>query len=54
MPTYEYRCDKCKKRFTVIESISQHDRKRKSCPKCKSRKVSQIFTPFYAKTIKKS
>ena len=54
MPTYEYRCDKCNKRFTVVKSISEHDRGRPSCPKCKSRKVRQVFSPFYAKTIKKS
>lgn len=54
MPTYEYRCDKCNKHFTVVKSISEHDRRRQSCPKCKSRKVKQVLAPFYAKTIKKS
>ncbi|MBI4502117.1 MAG: zinc ribbon domain-containing protein [Gemmatimonadetes bacterium] len=54
MPTYEYRCDKCGKQFSRIESISTHGRKKASCPKCKSAKVSRVFTPFYAKTVKKS
>jgi putative FmdB family regulatory protein len=56
MPTYEYRCDKCGKEFTRIESISTHGRKKIPCPnpKCKSTHVSQVFTPFYAKTVKKS
>jgi putative FmdB family regulatory protein len=54
MPTYEYRCDKCNKRFAVVKSISEHDSKRQRCPKCKSLKVRQVLTPFYAKTIKKS
>lgn len=54
MPTYEYVCGKCRKRFSVIKSISEHDRRQPMCPKCKSRKVTQIFTPFYAKTVKKS
>jgi putative FmdB family regulatory protein len=56
MPTYEYRCDKCGKDFTRIESIATHGRKKAACPnpKCKSTSVSQVFTPFYAKTVKKS
>jgi putative FmdB family regulatory protein len=54
MPTYEYECSKCHKHFTVIKSIAEHERKRPTCPKCKSRKVEQVLTPFYAKTVKKS
>jgi putative FmdB family regulatory protein len=54
MPTYEYRCDKCGKRFSMVHSISQHGRKRPACPKCKSAKVEQVFSAFFAKTAKKS
>ena len=54
MPTYDYRCEKCGQRFSQIESISAHGRVRSKCPKCKSVKVVQVFTPFYAKTVKKS
>lgn len=54
MPTYEYRCEKCGKEFSRIESIVAHGRKRPACPKCKSAKVTQIFSTFYAKTVKKS
>lgn len=54
MPTYEYRCDKCGKKFVLVQSIAQHDRKRASCPKCKSARVAQLFSPFYAQTAKKS
>ena len=54
MPTYEYRCEKCGTRFTRIEAIQSHGRKKAACPKCKSANVSQVFTPFYAKTVKKS
>lgn len=54
MPTYDYQCDKCQKRFSRTESMSKHGRKRPACPKCKSTKVSQVFSPFYAKTVKKS
>ena len=54
MPTYEYRCGECGKQFTRLERISQHGRKRPACPKCKSAKVSQVPSPFFAKTGKKS
>ena len=54
MPTYEYRCEKCGKRFSVVQAITAHGRKRPACPKCKSVKVEQIFSAFFAKTTKKS
>ncbi len=54
MPTYDYRCEKCGKRFSRIEAILTHGRKKVTCPKCKSAAVAQVFTPFYAKTVKKS
>lgn len=53
MPTYEYRCLGCKKRFTRVEKMTEHSRRR-ACPKCGSRKIEQVFSPFYAKTVKKS
>ena len=54
MPTYEYRCDKCGKRFTRTERMSQHGRRRPACPKCKSTKVAPVLFSFYAKTAHKS
>ncbi len=54
MPRYEYQCEKCHKRFLRIERIAEHARVRPSCPKCKSKKTAQVFSPFYAKTVKKS
>ena len=54
MPTYEYKCDKCGKRFSLVQSISSHGSKPAVCPKCKSRKVTQLLAPFFAKTAKKS
>jgi hypothetical protein len=38
----------------MVHSISQHGRKRPACPKCKSAKVEQVFSAFFAKTAKKS
>ncbi len=53
MPTYEYRCEKCRARFSRVETISQHGKPPK-CPKCGSAKVVQIFSSFFAKTGRKS
>ena len=54
MPSYEYACKECKKNFTLILTVSEHDKKRIACPKCKSRKVEQQFGSFFAVTSKKS
>jgi putative FmdB family regulatory protein len=54
MPTYEYRCDKCGKRFALVHSMAWHSRKHPSCPKCRSARVTQLFSPFHAQTAKKS
>jgi len=54
MPIYEYRCTKCRKRFSQQEGIAEHGRKRPACPKCKSRAVEQVYSPFFAKTVRKS
>jgi len=54
MPSYDYTCKQCKKTFTITLTISEHDKKRVACPKCKSRKVEQQFGSFFAVTAKKS
>ncbi|MCH7874794.1 MAG: zinc ribbon domain-containing protein [Gemmatimonadetes bacterium] len=55
MPTYQYFCDNCRHRFKRVESISAHEQHRKpACPKCRSKRVSRVFSGFYPKTGKKS
>jgi len=54
VPTYAYICKKCGKEYEVVQTMSEHGRKKPACPKCKSRSVDQVFTPFLAKTSKKS
>jgi putative FmdB family regulatory protein len=54
MPIYEYRCTTCRKRFTVSMPISRHGRTRPACPKCGSKAVAQVFSAFFAKTVRKS
>jgi putative FmdB family regulatory protein len=54
MPIYEYRCTKCDARFSQQESIEEHGRKRPACPECQSDAVEQVFSAFFAKTVRKS
>jgi putative FmdB family regulatory protein len=54
MPTYEFFCETCKKKFEVILSISEYEKKSVRCPKCKGKKVSQQVVSFQTITSKKS
>ena len=54
MPTYEYQCEKCRKRFTVVQAMSARAARAPACPKCKSRATRQLLSAFYAKTVRKS
>ena len=42
MPIYEYECDKCGHAFEREQSIS--DPPVKTCPKCRSRKVTKLIS----------
>jgi len=54
VPTYEYRCQDCGHKFVEVLSLSEHEKHKPQCPKCKSRKVEQVFGEFYAKTSRKA
>ena len=54
MPTYEFKCEKCKKRFSLMMTISEYENKKIRCPKCKSVRVKQQITSFEAITSNKS
>ncbi len=54
MPTYDFRCGGCRKKYTLTMSMSERDRKRIKCPKCGSSKKEQVISPFFAKTSRKS
>jgi len=54
MPIYEFVCESCKKRFSVTQSISEYEKNKPRCPKCKSRRVKQLISSFQTKTSKKS
>jgi putative FmdB family regulatory protein len=54
MPTYEFVCENCKHSFSLFLKISAYEKKKFSCPKCKSKKVKQLLTAFQTITAKKS
>ncbi|MBI5543419.1 MAG: zinc ribbon domain-containing protein [Deltaproteobacteria bacterium] len=35
MPEYEFFCSTCKKPFTALMHVKEHDKKVEPCPKCK-------------------
>jgi putative FmdB family regulatory protein len=54
MPSYDYRCQKCNKKFTALLSIGEHDAGKVKCPKCGEKNVKQLMTTFQVKTSRKS
>jgi putative FmdB family regulatory protein len=54
VPTYEYRCLDCDHKFIEVLTVSEHEKHKAKCPKCKSEKVEQVFSDFYAKTSRKA
>lgn len=54
MPTYDFRCGGCGKKFSLTMSISERGRKRIKCPKCGGAKAEAVFSNFFAKTSRKS
>jgi putative FmdB family regulatory protein len=54
VPTYQYRCRECGKSFERTETISEHENAKVRCPKCNSKKVTQVPGRVYVVTTKKS
>jgi putative FmdB family regulatory protein len=54
MPLYEFLCEKCRKPFELTMTISEHEKARPKCPKCKGTKVVAQLGGFMAQTAKKS
>lgn len=54
MPDYEFRCQKCKKKFTEKLTFQQYDQHKVKCPKCGSTTVEPVVHATFAKTSKKS
>jgi putative FmdB family regulatory protein len=54
MPIYDYKCLACNKKFSLVLTVEQHEKKRVKCPSCHSSKVEQQIAAFFAVTSKKS
>jgi putative FmdB family regulatory protein len=54
MPTYQFRCEKCGKKFERTETISERESGKSKCPKCGSKKVTVVPGRVYVVTSKKS
>jgi len=57
MPTYEFRCEKCKKVFEEIWSLEEYDKRikeKRKCPRCTSTRVIRSLSTVQVKTSKKS
>ncbi len=54
MPTYSYRCEKCRKKFDLQMTIAVHDKGSTKCPKCGSRSIRQQIASIGVITSKKS
>jgi putative FmdB family regulatory protein len=55
MPEYAFYCRLCKKPFSAVMTIAQHDHGVAPCPKCKQRRnVEKRLAAAYVVTRKKS
>lgn len=54
MPSYDYRCTECNRKFSLTMTVTEYEKKKVKCPKCGSKKVEQRLASFYAVTSKKS
>ena len=54
MPRYEFVCEKCKKPFELIMTISEREKGEVKCPKCKGSEVVPQLGTFMTQTSKKS
>ncbi len=55
MPTYEYRCTKCGRKYEVFMTFAEHEKQPKTkCPKCMTKDVEQLPAQFQVVTSKKT
>ena len=54
MPHYEFFCHACKKTFSKILALADHEEGGVACPHCGSHKIEQRWSAFSAITSRKS
>ena len=52
MPRYEYHCEACacNRKVTLRLSVTRHENARQACPKCGSKKLTQLIRSFLTHT----
>ncbi len=43
MPLYEYRCEECKRKFSLLVGVTKVKAKQ-ACPRCGSRKLTKLIS----------
>ena len=55
MPNYEFYCSRCKKLFSALMSVREHDEKAAECPECRqTSEVVKCLASVHVVTSKKS
>ncbi len=55
MPVYDFYCRRCRKPFTAVMHVSEHDAGVAKCPKCEKKdQVEKRMSEFTAVTSRKS
>jgi putative FmdB family regulatory protein len=54
MPAYDYHCKACDHRFTVLQTLAEHEKAQLQCPQCQSRDVELVYGHVFVKTSRKS
>jgi len=54
MPIYEFECQKCEKKFTLVLTVKQLEKKEFACPACQAKEVELLITSTHVITSKKS
>lgn len=54
MPTYEFRCNACKKTATLVLTLEALEKRNYACPHCRSKDMKQQISSFQTKTSRKS
>jgi putative FmdB family regulatory protein len=54
MPQYNFLCRACKKEFSKILTLSEHEKGKIVCPHCGDKDVEQRWAAFFAVTSKTS
>ena len=54
MPRYEYHCEACNRKVTLRLSVTQHEKARQACPKCGSKRLTQLISSFLTQTSRKA